>query len=54
MLGLPISGGMAGRATRNSWRVFPPWMDPPLILMALLGLLFAALATWLYFANRKR
>jgi len=29
-------------------------MDPPLILMTLLGLLFAALAIWLYCANRKR
>jgi hypothetical protein len=29
-------------------------MDPPLILMTLLGLLFAALALWLYFANPKR
>jgi hypothetical protein len=29
-------------------------MDPALIVMTLLGLLFAALATWLYLANRKR
>jgi hypothetical protein len=40
---------------RNSQRlrVFAPCMDPPLILLTLLGLLFAALAIWLYFANRK-
>jgi hypothetical protein len=29
-------------------------MDPPLILMTLLGVLFAALAIWLYCANRQR
>jgi hypothetical protein len=29
-------------------------MDPPLILRMLLGLLFGALAIWLFFANRKR
>jgi hypothetical protein len=35
-------------------RVFPPRMDPSLIAMTLLGLLFAGLAIWLYCANRNR
>jgi LPS O-antigen subunit length determinant protein (WzzB/FepE family) len=41
---------------RNSHplRRFIPRIDPILILMTLLGLLFAVLAIWLYFANRKR